>query len=357
MTSAILTVDGVLDQAPVIEEVDAPAWGGAEFRSDSDGSALDRTESAEEAADRLVSTHLPDSVAGPVLAGGIAAEGELGRACVAGELRARNWANAKGAASLLFVSDPLVVLATGRALHWALVPGGAGVTARADALRFLRTVSRPSAFRVWAEDVSLDPPALPIEGGTWQDEEEWLLFEDLAALEEWSGVPIPMPVEVTADEASEVATGARWARAGFVAANLTGPITFEAPSVGPADELRVREEFSARVLGLTIPLGAASARIPISVTGTEQLAPKRVRYTAEASADTILFWLTAPAHARSGLRTQLPHAEPTAGDWAPPEGTRRCSTSLAAALRSLGDRDTVDTTYPASRALRYLRGE
>jgi len=119
-------------------------------------------------------------------------------------------------AAVLAVADPLVLLTVSSAghaaSHWAFVPGGPSVTARADALRLLRAMRADGdlVMRVGADE---ELPALELAGAdTWTrgDEEEWQLFEDLAALEEWSGQSVPVPGALSGDEVARIAPAAAW---------------------------------------------------------------------------------------------------------------------------------------------------
>lgn len=162
------------------------------------------------------------------------------------------------------LADPLVLLAAGRqqALDWQLLPGGPSVTARADALRFIRSLAASGSVTITFG--KRDPlPPLMFDGGSWEDEDEWRLFEDLATLEEWSGVGIPMPSEVSARQATIAAQAAGWVRAQQIEATVSHEITFEVSSdlaVMP-DELRLHQTFDLELLDLTIPLGEGVTRL------------------------------------------------------------------------------------------------
>jgi hypothetical protein len=116
------------------------------------------------------------------------------------------------------VSDPLVLLAVGgraddadRAVHWTLLPGGPSVTARANALSLLRALTGGGSL-TFELDSDRELPPLEIPGDDWDQENEWRLFEDLACLEEWSGITLPMPSTVSAAEATRAAQAASWTR-------------------------------------------------------------------------------------------------------------------------------------------------
>lgn len=164
------------------------------------------------------------------------------------------------------VADPLVLLAVGgeqQALHWVLLPGGPSVTARADGLRLLRGLAAGGqlTFRLGSRKAM---PPLAVDEGVWDGEDEWRLFEDLAVLEEWSGVTIPMPRAVSGSEATRVAQAASWARTQQIDAQVLDAITFTATAVDPVPEecaeVRLHQDFGLDALGVEIPLGEGAAR-------------------------------------------------------------------------------------------------
>lgn len=238
------------------------------------------------------------------------------------------------------LADPLVVLAVGGGLHWRLMPGGPSVTARADALRFIRGLAAGGSLTLQLGDHDPLPP-LEFDGGPWSDEDEWRLFEDLAVLEEWSGVGIPMPAEVAASEATIAAQAASWARTQRLEATISGALTFEAAAGladGDPDELRVHQEFGLDLLGITLPMGEGAARIALSEVQRET--DDGTRFTAWPASPDVTFDLSPPpGRVQPARRTQArasapPVREPDPGIRAPIEVRRPSSQRLSAVLRN-----------------------
>lgn len=245
-------------------------------------------QSARDALRELVMRHLPAPTnlkASAVVPAAARFAGPAGRATL--NATARVLVHQVGAQVLRAVelqADPLValILATGPgddegALHWALVPGGPSVTARADALQLLRAMRSPGAFVIAAAagQFRVGPLGVGGEVPAW-DEVEWRLFEDLAALEEWTGEEIPVPDELDNDTATRVAQAATWVRTQRIRARVGGRVTFRARGVADpstADELRV---FDNQVLSLgdrTLNLGQTILRIPIRVIEAGSVEP------------------------------------------------------------------------------------
>lgn len=262
------------------------------------------------------------------------------------------------------VADPLVLLAVGgreRALHWRLLPGGPSVTARADALRLLRAIASGGhlLFRLGTQEM----PPLDLDGGPWDSEDEWRLFEDLAAIEEWSGATIPVPAHVSAEEATRVAQAASWARTQQVEAKITGALEFT-PTDGPAvtaDELRIHQDFGVNLFGVEVPLGEGIARIALD--RVEPAAGATLgRFRAWPTTDAITFSLTPPAtRRRPALRTQTerqpaPDAAGTGLSTGSLPVARRASAQLRHVLATRPDRQKVSTAASSSALLDELRG-
>lgn len=204
------------------------------------------------------------------------------------------------------VSDPLVLLTIGaladdadRAVHWTLLPGGPSVTARADALSLLRALTSGGSL-TFKLDSDRELPPLDMQGDDWAQENEWRLFEDLACLEEWSGITLPMPSTVSAAEATRAAQAASWTRTRQVTASISGPITFFAAAAAPAetpDELQVHQDFGVRMLDVEVPLGEGVTRVKLA--RVEQAGEAHngdgVEYRAWPSEPDITLWLRPPA--------------------------------------------------------------
>lgn len=211
------------------------------------------------------------------------------------------------------IADPLVLLAVGgrqRALHWSLLPGGPSVTARADALRFLRGLATGGQL-IFQMGTSDRLPPVDFDGGRWEYEEEWRLFEDLATLEEWGGVTIPMPQEVSGEEATIAAQAASWARTRQVAARVTEAIIFTTDgfSVEEPDELRLHQDFDVELFGVEVLVGEGVARVKLDRVDRQGSSDENgVRYLARPAESEITFWLRAPSRRRlPPYRTQPDH--------------------------------------------------
>lgn len=265
------------------------------------------------------------------------------------------------------VADPLVVLAIGgakRVLHWSLMPGGPSVTARADGLRFLRALATGGQL-FFQMGRRVDLPPLEVDADGWEYEEEWSLFEDLATLEEWSGVTIPMPEEVAADEARTAAQAAIWARTKLVPARLTEAISFttaDALAEEP-DELRLHQSFAVDLLGVEVPLGEGVVSVKLaSVEQDRSPAHVGLRYRARPIESDIVFQLRPPSTRRlPPHRTQPERIAPPPFD-SPSERpahanfVRRSQRSLANVLAERPARHLLRQTSDTQRLLDDLRG-
>lgn len=274
-------------------------------------------------------------------------------------------------AAVLLVADPLVVLTVARsghvASHWALVPGGPSVTARADPLRLIRAMRADGDVVLRAGD---DGPSLPLKlagADTWTraDEDEWQLFEDLATLEEWSGNTIPVPHELSGEEVARVAQAAVWVRTERIGASLSGLLKFavaDGRDLHAVDELRLHQEFSVTVAGCEIPLGTGDVQIPVevaSVDGPDAEGLTAVR--ARPRLQQIVFVLKAPPGRRLPARRTQPPA-PRPGRHQAPEHALAlpvvmpASLPVQAVLRAVADRPVVSAASSAA-LLDDLRGE
>ena len=166
-----------------------------------------------------------------------------------------------------FVADPLVLFATDGpdgALRWSLLPGGPSVTARADALTMLRGLSHGGelTFRLQGRDPL---PPLHLTQEPWAADAEWRLFEDLATLEEWTGTALPVPETVSAEEATEAAQGAFWARTRRVKATIGESFQFRIrePIDELPDELSLNRAFGVTLFGVELNLGTGKSRVPL----------------------------------------------------------------------------------------------
>lgn len=237
-----------------------------------------------------------------------------------------------------FVADPLVLLVVGSAsvpaLHWMLLPDGTSVTARADALRALRAMSAGAELTLTLGGSRA--PALSLEGEAWELDDEWRLFEDLASLEEWSGLTLPMPSDLSAKAATDIAQGAAWARSARVRAEIRGPLELACPEPlkSAPDEFRVVKEFDVDVLGVRVPLGRGRARL--ALTGAQvRETPAGTVLTAQPGSSQATFWLTPPPGRRlPPVRTQ---ATETPWEDRPAEALPATVNVVRGATRSMRD--------------------
>lgn len=271
--------------------------------------ALGTSERALAAARRMLGRCV--AVSGEVTAGPLTATLDgMRRASVAapGLMMVGGEAHGVGVA---IVADPLVLLAVSgeqQALHWTLLPGGPTVTSRADGLRLIRGLAAGGQLTLEFEGQEPLPP-LELDGGDWYDEDEWRLFEDLAVLEEWSGVTIPIPERVSAEEATVAAQAASRVRSQQIDAQITEAIPSGAvtsASLQEADELRLHRDFGVTLLGVEVSLGEGVARIELA--GVDQAGADRYRGLAARS--DISFSLVPPPGRRLPSRRTQPASAP-----------------------------------------------
>lgn len=250
------------------------------------------------------------------------------------------------------VADPLVLLAVSgeqQALHWTLLPGGPTVTSRADGLRLIRGLAAGGQLTLEFEGREPLPP-VELDGGGWYDEDEWRLFEDLAVLEEWSGVTIPIPERVSAEEATVAAQAASWVRTQRIDAQIVGAIPFSAvtsASLQEADELRLHRDFGVALLGVEVSLGEGVARVELA--GVDQAGADRYRGLAARS--DVSFSLVPPPGRRLPSRRTQPASAPV-----PPSSLDRSSLHIfeRPARRRLSD--VLSDRRAGASAARHPRG-
>ena len=264
------------------------------------------------------------------------------------------------------IADPLVLLAIGgpeRVVHWSLLPGGPSVTARADALRFLRALATGGQL-VFQMGGHPELPALEVDGDRWEYEEEWRLFEDLATLEEWSGVTIPTPREVSAEEATTAAQAGSWVRTKQISARVTDSISFDANDVftEEPEELRLHQDFGVELLGVEVPLGEGVARVKLARVEREAPGQDGPRYRAQPTHPDITIQLRPPPTRRlPPHRTQpevvaAPPPEALAEPHSYPNFARRSRRSLAEVLADGRGRHALEATSDTQSLLDDLRG-
>jgi hypothetical protein len=208
-------------------------------------------------------------------------------------------------------------------LHWTLKGTSADATARADILDFLRVLHRGGQLRIIAMDRgqsvgTLEVPSAPFDAELDRD----LAFVgDVATLEEWAGMVLPLPVEVSAAEVARIAQAAAMVRAREVPVAFTADIAVTVPrGVAGAEEIELEQDFGVTVFGYEVPLGLGRVRLPISMAEVESAAedPELVHATLHpAAADVVVFALSPPPERTPYKRTLLPD-EQIAPDLDPP---------------------------------------
>lgn len=270
---------------------------------------------------------------------------------------------------ILVTSDPLAILLPleGETLRWVLLPAGPSVTARADALRMLRTLAFGAAMSLSSARGNLDlRDFISVDPSPWRYEDEWRLFEDLAALEEWAGTELPMPREVSAEEATSIAQAAMWARTQRIDTRLEGTIRFQAEHevAAEADELRVHQEFEIEVLGMRITLGVGDASIPIAGAAIRRRDDRILSFEAAPRSSEVAFTLRPPEGVNpSGRRTGvILEARGATGrdasasvEWLTERGVRPPQRSLEEVLHELDGILVEPPGHAATRALRQIR--
>jgi hypothetical protein len=212
-------------------------------------------------------------------------------------------------------------------LHWTLEGTSADATARADILDFLRVLHRGGHLRIIDTDRgqsvgTLDVPSAPFDADLDRD---LAFLGDVATLEEWAGMVLPLPVEVSAAEVARIAQAAAMVRAREVPVTFTGDIAATVPrGIAGADEIELEQDFGVTVFGFDVPLGVGRVRLPVSIAHMEPAPedPELVRATLHpAIADVVVFGLSPPPERTPYKRTLLPDEQITpvgAPPW-PPE--------------------------------------
>lgn len=211
-------------------------------------------------------------------------------------------------------------------LHWSLLANSGDATARADVLDFLRVLHEGGQLQIVnsdrAESVGvLDAPGAPFDADLARD---LAFLTDVATLEEWAGMVLPLPVEVAAAEVARIAQAAAMVRAREIPVSFTGDIaaTMSRDTIG-VDEIELEQDFGVTVFGFDVPLGVGHVRLPVAVRDADPVAEQRdlVRVTLRPeAADSVLFALTPPddreAYKRTLVPGEVPSANPSAA-WPP----------------------------------------
>jgi hypothetical protein len=234
--------------------------------------------------------------------------------------------------SLITVLDPATPLDSPSdvplpVLHWALRADSADATARADVLDFLHVLHQGGQLQIFntdkAESVGVfDAPGGPFEADLARD---LTFLADVATLEEWSGMVLPLPTEVAAAEVARIAQAAAMVRGREVRVTFHADIAATMPrEVEGVDEIELEQDFGVTVFGFDVPLGVGRVRLPVDVSEVDDLPdqPGLVRVALRPRAQgSVRFALTPPEGREAYKRTLVPGETSDAGvrtDW--PEG-------------------------------------
>lgn len=186
-------------------------------------------------------------------------------------------------------------------LFWSLAAQSGDATARAEVLDFLRVLHASGALKVFNADrgvsiASLEGESQPFDADL---ERDWAFTRDVATLEEWADVVLPLPREVAADEVARIQQAAIFVRDRQVPTRLIGDV--EATVTGEAtdaDELVLEQDFGVAVFGYDVRLGTGRARFPVTVvdTATDPTDPsrRRVKFRVDAPDGQVVFTLAPP---------------------------------------------------------------
>lgn len=198
-------------------------------------------------------------------------------------------------------------------VRWWLEPGGDDATLRTDALDLLVALHQagwltvtdiPSGRRVGRTRIEPSEP-LDLE---LRDAHQFL--ERVAILEEWSGRRIPVPEQVDAEQATEIARAEAIVLARQIPLRVGRELSVTVPSATSPhfDELWLPRSFAVTVLGVEVPLGDATLSVAVQPVGMEPAGSDRSRVhcvLAEGQLDQLLVHLEPPATRSRILRRTL----------------------------------------------------
>jgi len=222
-------------------------------------------------------------------------------------------------------------------LRWWLEPGGADATLRADALAFLETFHRPGHLEV-VDDQGQRTASLRLPGAAFDpDLDDALSFiTEVAALEEWSGTTIPLPLEAGAQEVADLSWTAAMVRARVVPLTLPDELELlvrpdgrTTRALSEVDAVVVPRQIQAQPLGVEIPLGTAEVAAQVEVVDLAERDDGFVELTcrlAAAQSRSVLAHLVPPSSRSRRVRRTLVGGAPL-----PPSSL--LSESVAADLR------------------------
>jgi hypothetical protein len=233
--------------------------------------------------------------------------------------------------ALVTVLDPsLVALSPGQVplptLFWSLAPLSGDATARADVLDFLRVLHQEHTLRITNKDVgepigAVDGPGSPFDADL---ERDWRFMTEVAVLEEWSGMLLPVPREVSALEVARIQQAAEIVRRRQVVIDMAEPLTATVPAgnVQVEGDLILEQDFGVLVFGFDVPLGVGRAIFPPNVVARrpDPVDPKMCLVTlgTPGSSNRVVFALEAPPGRERRKRTLRPgeaSVEIATGHW------------------------------------------
>lgn len=209
-------------------------------------------------------------------------------------------------------------------LFWSLTPRSADASARADMLDFLRIVHQGGRLEIVnaiANEAvgTLDMPGAPFDADL---ERDWHFLTDVATLEEWSGMVLPLPSEVPALEVARIQQAAEMVRTREVRVRFTQDITATVtPEARAPDELQLEQDFGIAVFGFDVPLGVGRARFPVEVMDTRSDAQRpdlaHVRLRSLQTEGEVVFDLQPPPGRVAEKRTLAPDEAPRTAEEPP----------------------------------------
>jgi len=230
-------------------------------------------------------------------------------------------------------------------VRWWLEPGGEDATLRADGLRFLRALHEPGELE-FVDEQGARIAALRTEGAPFDPalENARAFVEEVAALEEWTGTKLPLPLHVEAEGVAEVARAAAIVRARVVPLALGDELTLTVRPDGdqPLDEVDtivIPREIHAEPLGIDVLLGDAEVIATVEVLTSEPAGDGLVRLHCRLRDDqprSIAAHLTPPPGRSRTVRRTLVGGAPL-----PPDGL--LSPDVAQGLRQRALAQFLDT--------------
>lgn len=187
-------------------------------------------------------------------------------------------------------------------LFWSLLAQSGDATARAELLDFLKVLHETGKLRVLNSEARERIAAVEGEPAPFDPElaRDWRFVRDVATLEEWADVVLPLPREVDAEEVARIQQAATFVRERHVPTRLLREI--EAVVTGDAtaaDELVLEQDFGVAVYGYDVPLGTGRARFPVKVIDTEpdpdEPSRRRLKFRVASPEGHVVFALTPPS--------------------------------------------------------------